>query len=793
MERTGYSMHVSKRPIKTAFLVNPDTATQLHLDAIFEYNKRKWGGRYNPIVLTDGQALTDPWWALLETIDPDVVVTLTPLAPPLLESIDRRLNPYSIESLNQDDPYFHVRTQDEGLSILPTADNVRLAEYSPSQPTLVLFDLAPTTDPFVRQFIDRTFGIFPGDLATSRALEHTRSQIFPISDRASLAAALRELSTYRTFTYPIQLSALPNFLPDAYAHRDAEVFTAVIGDSLADLVYFWNRPLSVSFWKRTFLTQAWIPTELAQDPSLVPALAAWLRRGADPGGTMNQRLRYVTCSLADTDLRTMTTSLAPNLHMPYTIHTLAPPDSTETHPEPLRASPPDDSDLYTVGALSAQIVLTEPPLPKGSGDCWMAEVRLTYSNPLYRNYITDFWWQFPRRNHLAHHIFRAPSRIAKNGYPAVRMVRGKRVLSISLPTELQLFRQVLVQANTPWYTNDLRTSLVPVPFRQALPSDKGRYLGGLLDLFGGLTFAREIFQSRYWRLMIRLLSGLKQTDDAQLNIIRNSLAKHLNKTSTQPAAVTAEWLARYVLQRAREVGPQSRELPFSVFLREATKEHDVFNNAQPPQDKIPFLEGDLTHTMSQLIESRVLLLGIRPRCPSCGYSAWHSLEEAQHTLTCTGCTARFPISTEPEWSYKLNSLVQAASENHGLIPVVLVLADLLFSCWSSFLFTVSLALFDTDDADPLGDLDIVCVKDGKLMIGEIKQSADQFTQSIFDNMGVIAKRVRPDVLLFSSLDATPTRFVRERIEALHSELSSIGTRVVWHQLPADTFSAGPIR
>jgi hypothetical protein len=39
------------------------------IDAILAHNREQWGGRYNPIVLTDGQTLTDAWWSLHETAD----------------------------------------------------------------------------------------------------------------------------------------------------------------------------------------------------------------------------------------------------------------------------------------------------------------------------------------------------------------------------------------------------------------------------------------------------------------------------------------------------------------------------------------------------------------------------------------------------------------------------------------------------------------------------------------------------------------------------------------------------
>lgn len=67
-----YSVYVKKRPIKKAFLINPKQDDwQEQLDAIWEYNQDKWGGRYNPIIPTDGKIIDEKWLDFLERFDAD--------------------------------------------------------------------------------------------------------------------------------------------------------------------------------------------------------------------------------------------------------------------------------------------------------------------------------------------------------------------------------------------------------------------------------------------------------------------------------------------------------------------------------------------------------------------------------------------------------------------------------------------------------------------------------------------------------------------------------------------------
>jgi hypothetical protein len=52
---SAYSIYVHKRPQRVAFLVDGKPESMPIVDAILEHNRDRWGGRYNPLVVTDGQ------------------------------------------------------------------------------------------------------------------------------------------------------------------------------------------------------------------------------------------------------------------------------------------------------------------------------------------------------------------------------------------------------------------------------------------------------------------------------------------------------------------------------------------------------------------------------------------------------------------------------------------------------------------------------------------------------------------------------------------------------------------
>ena len=186
-------------------------------------------------------------------------------------------------------------------------------------------------------------------------------------------------------------------------------------------------------------------------------------------------------------------------------------------------------------------------------------------------------------------------------------------------------------------------------------------------------------------------------------------------------------------------------------------------------------------------------MGVQARCSLCGYLAWHHIDDAKQNLLCGGCNAAFPMEPEPCWHYRLNSLARAAHAEHGLLPVVLALGQLLMDARSVFLFAPCLDLFENDDKGPIGDLDIAVILDGKFVIGEVKQTRDLFDEATFTNMESIARRLLPDTLLFASMEREPTALINKEIARLSKALQPLSITVSWYPLHEHKFDASPVR
>jgi len=803
-----YSIYVNKRPLRIAFLVEDKPESLAIVDTVLADNRNRWGGRYNPIVVTDGQTLTDDWWALLEAVDPDIVKSFVTLNDNLIASIERRVSPYLIQQPDrheQENGYRGFSLLDPGISILPTAMNSRMASWAIGESSLVLFETdSKKTDPLIKQFTEWNFGGYSHPIhAVSSALAGVRTQPYPVTDAASLVAPLTELSTFRAFTYPIQLCSVPKeALPPVNHDRFGEMFYVVIGDTPADVAYFWNRPATTPQWNRTYLNQVWLPLGVATNPQLATALSSWLQRSADPNGSGQGGIRFVSLSLSQERLQEVIKPLTCKLRVFRDVKALReiqPPKISEGI-----AGPPgqDKMDLYRPTGTEERLTLQEPDVLQGPslGEHWMADLYIEFRPERYPTISgRPLWWQLPRLNDLVWQMFRRPSRILRTRYPSVLMKRGEPRLDIALTDDISVFAMLAALPNRPYYTLDARhEKALPgrTPYYQARRSEKGRYLSGLFDLFGGLHPATSSLEERYWRRMFDLLSGRTAHKDAErLKEVGNAVRKRLKANRAQfyedDKAMT--WLTNYVLKLARSLPASSRDLEFSVFEKHATQEMDDFNTRRAGQEPWVYSQADLIGALAGLTERGVLLMGIQARCPSCGYLAWHHIDDAKQTLLCGGCNAAFPMEPEQCWHYRLNSLARAAYAEHGLLPVVLVLGQLLMDARSAFLFAPCLDLFETDDKRPIGDLDIAVILDGKFLIGEVKQSRDLFDEATFAKMEGIARRLLPDTLLFASMDREPTVLISREITRLSEMLRPLRITVSWYRLHEYKFDASPVR
>lgn len=805
---TPYSIYVNKRPLRIAFLIENTHESLAILDVVLADNRSRWGGRYNPIILTDGQGLTYEWWRLLDAIDPDIIKSFVTLSDNLVAEIHRRISPLLIQQPDRSEMkngYRSLYLHNPGISILPTKSNIKMASWGIRESCLVLFETdSERTDSQIKQFVEWNFGTYssPSDAVTHALAGVGCSEYYPLTDATSLAESLTALSSHRNFTYPIQLCSIPKeSLYQVDYDRLHEIFHVVIGDSPEDVAYYWNRPSITPQQSRTHLNQIWMPVSIASNSQLTAAICSWLQRWADPIGNGQGNIRFVSLSLPLDQLQEIVRPLTCNLHLWHQVETLSAIQAPTIANGNTRPPNKSEMDLYRGSSNDERINLQEPDILQGTvlNEYWMNDIYIEFrpeKNPYSSENI--FWWQLPRLNELAVQMFNRPSRILRSRYPSILMMRGASRLRIVLPDDMQLFIMLTCMTNQGYDVSDARHNknlLGRSPYYHAQRSDKGRYLSGIVELFGGLEQAKFIFEERFWRNIFNVLSGKPADKEAnQFKEVKNAMIKHFktNPAKFYESDKEMEWLSEFVLNFAHRLPLSSRDIDFHIFEEYAQKEVSDFNSSHPGTKQKEYSKPDLITALGGLTEKGVLLMGITAKCPTCGYRDWHHIDNVKQTLSCGGCNITFPIKPEIKWQYRLNSLVRVAYSEHGLLPVVLVLGQLLMKAESAFVFAPCLDLFETMDGRSVGDLDIALVIDGKFVIGEIKESLGRFDPASFVTIENIARRLLPDAVIFSSLDREPNDRINREIARLADVLRPLHIAVSWYPLEGYIFDPCPV-
>ena len=892
-----YSIYIDKRPMRIVFLVDSGTADLEDVDQIIDYNRGLWGGRFNPIILTDGHTIEDKWWKFLREIDPDVIRTLVPLDIELIEKFENFLSPLIIEQASVG-TRSNIYEKPAGIDI-NTLNFFELG-VSYGEPTLGVFDLDEMEDEIAKLFVLRNFGpyqsaimryhisatafhipislenmlqqgeippevhegfkksgiplsgevfskqsvqgsgnwaiidkennqihyiervnnklsVLPQRHGFSSPSDEINKQVFVVTDRRSLADTLLKVVHAQNIVFHNQICALPNTEREIEEDTTSACFDVIVGDTSQDIVHFWNRPLSLPRWKRGRMNPIWLPKTLATDPDMEDALCTWINRVRWNGGTL-ETVRFVSFSIEEQELEEIASRFRKNPRAyGHTVKTyfeetqipnFFPEDPLSFQQEDPFSFRANSIDIHRVQGNEGILKLTEPKeLAQGTvSGHWMADFHVEFTHDRYGNHEdvirrldrNSLFWRFPNRNHLMHQMFDKPSRVKRNGFPSVMMPIGETVLRFSLEDAESVVASLFWRENRPADEHsDPRTQLVAAPYYLAEPSDKGKYLQGVLELFGNLTFAYKVLSNPYWRRMFDALSKDARAEQHAHEFIANKLRKEIGRSGslTVDNQAVIESVAKLLVNEAKKLDLKQKEFPFDEFMQEA--EHwrkEYMENArgaddQSEEDMIGFRSEDVKNMLAQLTERNIIQIGIKPHCPRCGLAQWYYVDDVGQHLTCQGCRIQFPLHPEPTWHYRLNELTRVAHALHGTTPVILVLGQLFRECRTSFLFSPNLNLLtkpqdaSSEKLAKVAEVDIACIQDGKFIIGEVKQSMSLFGKSDFDAIAEIAERTKPDIVLFSCIDSQkPTKSIANHIERIRDRLSPLEIDVKWYEL-----------
>jgi len=800
---SAYSIYADSRPMRVLYLLENSPSSFSVFDYISERNRNCWGGRFCPIILAKGGNLTQEQLDFIKNYDPDVVKCIGNIKKGVIKKVNLVVTPYqfSIDALNNE--YIRVEPESERAEYLPNESFISMiTKTEASSCQLVLFDMQDLKDDDIKKFIIRNFGILDTIYSTKKSLESVNTISIKVSDGASLVEALKTLREARNIIFPIQFCATHCPVNEIERQNFEETLDICIGDSLMDIIFSWNKSLSVPYWKRSHINSFWVPKSLLRSIEFVKYFDLFIQRYSKSYTSFGyESIRIISHSLNIKNLNDFGDKITSGYFYHKKIEKL---ENKQTFASYVKFFTFDrlknGLQYFRLNSSEEELIISPPLSPeiiKNSGS-WMVDLYVNKGvQDLYYSNL-ETWLQLPAKNILAHSVLPgSPSRITRNGLPSCvarapfsePIAENGNVIKFRMIAEDELFRSLMLSnskafRNTSYYAEDARKNILDKEYiNDSEISSSGRYLMGFVGNFSGLSYAHNFFSQKYWNHVLNYLSGKDPEKDRKLiNDLKNKIQRDVRRGNVP--AQDAESMALYLLDLAKKYDlPSHKGVSYEIFEKSLFLKDARLNDGNLSKKKkaaiLNELKCDLREEMNELIQLGVLLMGYYLKCPNCGFAEWRNLKDVSQEVSCRGCNYSFFLEAEQKISYRLNSLIQSGIAKYNLVPVVVTFAKLFQRARHFFAFYPSMDVFAPKKSTPFTDVDLICIVDGKLILGECKLHSDDFKQKDYEKMEIVAKALRPSELVFAALHGTETVNIKNKLKELEDKLSPLEIKVKW--------------
>jgi hypothetical protein len=207
---------------------------------------------------------------------------------------------------------------------------------------------------------------------------------------------------------------------------------------------------------------------------------------------------------------------------------------------------------------------------------------------------------------------------------------------------------------------------------------------------------------------------------------------------------------------------RNEEIPFEDLESSFHEQRERFILANPEfrkatspkeiEEDRKMISASLREMLQWLTNRGVMQQGVRLQCTNCGSRFWCEIGTLKQTVHCDGCAANVRVPVESIWRYRLNSLVRNGIALHGCVAVISALRCLRERARDSFIYTHGIALFKDYGSKPEAEIDLLCISNGKLICGEVKSSASEFTQEELTKLAGIAADIKADQVAISAFN-----------------------------------------
>ncbi len=775
------------RPKRIAFLIDPDNPrSESWVEEIIEQSIQRWGGGYHPIIATDGTSIPADGWRVLQAVDPDVICAVTPIDENLSKRLAETIAPGAIERLDERQrEHLGAWIVGHQLSGLDTNELPRylvgLQPWGIPHRFLYVHE-TPESDPGVRSFALRNFGTVRETISTKQTFEGLPVEKIPL-DKTDVQGLLESFLRFNGRTTTLRdLSVSAAQRPYSLQHDGfAQGFHLVIGDSVRDIIYTWNRRLMSEEWMGHDVL--WLPTSLATDTAFLEVVGKWVAH--EYWNNQDRRGFVLSYSGEKAFLEGVAKVVSEAAWMHFSPTSLDPDrfPLPETRPATygvFRDPPPRRTEQIP---LVDDAGLLSIPVPhfltsrRGPQDGWMVDLDIEYhlDPPRYSNKSDS--WRLPKRTALGRQFAENAGlrRVVNGGFPSVEVKRGDQYIRLRIPSK----RAILYGLLQPAHVGDPPAK---ARFSHFETSEQGRRLSGIIGLFGSLDYAGRTFDDAYWRSIFVQLSGVADNQTkSQVARVEEMLAQSADAEGIGTPE-TRVALARRIVGRLSYFARPTPSITWNEFqqrfsdIKRADSQHSSIGENESFNELKAREIGDFA-------EGGILVQGVSLSCDHCGKEGWWLTNALSPEMRCDGCLRTFPFPPSPTWRFRLNSLISNGITKVGVMAVLHALLQKSQFAHDLFFYLPCQALYEEYDGDPYTDLDLISIRDGQVIIGEVKSSTEAFLETDFAKLRSVAEEIRPNLVVLTATGGEWPPQVAREAEALQSNLASIGVTVETLLLP----------
>lgn len=820
-------IRATSRPLRVAYLLEDGCDSPAWLDAIFAECFGRHGGRQSLIVPVENGVISERYKQWLKFLDPDFVMTLTFDNQALVSTLVELLVDTEIVERKRirGEPEKHPRVGIDpiGLTSLSWLPFLKIVASMHGKTPEHILDRYPswTDDGFisdnfgtlsdsVHQFpVHQQIGVrglilTPKDPPDNRwhfgSLEADEVQDgYDIIDRMSKDNGIVTMS---------QLSNI-NSQPFRSEHPWTNGFCLIVGDSFEDRVSCWNAGLLFGDAQNQALKTMRVPACIRLDEVKTNQIANFLRCRNWIGGNGPSKIVVRSHSLSTEDLqkfidllRGITRSNV-DFNVIRSLDDCVPASTNHLYPA-YRFNDPQSEKTETTIRDDSTVVMIPKPLQLGycsgshpifSQGCWFVDLDIDRLNENSRFVNVREKWILPNRPQLVRQ-FCTRARLLKSGIISVSADINKLEIEVKQPEDRNIFNGVL--NSMPNYSpSDMRfnTESDP-PYKHSTLSDKGRYLQGMLGMFGSLSDFESILSNHFWRSQFESMASPalgQQSEVIRILKLRMKAADGILQLKEDE-----EWqqLAERIIQISSLLKAPRQKTSYDklldAWIKELTNAIDASENFVISRDKIlSEAPENLQVALGFLLDRGVFYRGHEWSCRQCSHRNWVSIAEVKDLMSCEVCRQEHQLPIDVALDFRLNEFFATCLREYDTVTVAWALSALRLESKTCFIFVPQTALF-RDYPENQGnksdrELDVCCIVDGQFIIGEVKASADKIAKRDIEDLASVAQILKVDVAILMAFSGTQKQMdkkVNQLRELLPPTIQSRGVLSDWDDSPS---------